>query len=414
MSLASACGYTREYFFSLAARSDEDLEIERNDIRDILRTVTGSGEGGSTSDAVSSHSPLSITTQVLSRLLHSCNDTVTSSPNQLVSETVVHGFSSLAKPLNYLAKYNVRIGGNGDVENLLDLAIALLCRFSESAIAAFHQRRPVSELLPYARIVDITIASLSPMIAAWCHAYESRKSRPTCATASPSKLLCVVIEASILSIESLPELGAESTLGDSQYDIRGTMRGPGGEDHVGILAIMRIVNECRELTTAVVDAVVPYIPRLYKLLQNLKKTESERGPGVYHGIGVTPYSRRILLRTLCHLELDSQGRTGAALVLEELFHNSVESIAALGGRNANYFEWQTLAEMTECTFDIAAFCPSIVSTLFTDLHAKNTSCLEALVSSCIRGYQDILDAPSSTEAAVQVSSPLQRMWRNMR
>jgi hypothetical protein len=401
MSLASVCGYPPHYFDDLSADSDEDIEIERNDVRDFLRTVTGSGEGGSTSEPTSLHGPLSMPSRVLSKLVHSCNDAVLMAhrQGQLFPETAVHAFSSLAKPLNVLAKHSSS-KGERDVqsENTLDTAMAMLCQICESTIRAFENRVPLADILPLSRLVDIAIASLSPMIAARCHI--AMAGGTSSSTRIPlASLLQVVLEASILSVEHLPELAAESSLDHSAHDIRGTMRGPGGEDHVGCLAIMRITNESSALTLAVVDEVVPLIPRICKLHQYLKMAEQERGWGVCHGKGVTPQSRRILLSVLCHLELASRGRAGAASVLEELFQNALETIAVCGGRNS--FDETTFFQMTESTFDLASFSPTIVSTLFIEPTASKTACLEALTSSCVLGYQRLLSISVDFEEATR-------------
>lgn len=100
MGLASTCGYPAVYFDDLAANSDEDLEIERNDVRDLLRAVAGSGESGSTFSPLSSGAPpIGATLKLLLRLLQACEHSILSSRqhHQLFEETVIHAFSALGK-----------------------------------------------------------------------------------------------------------------------------------------------------------------------------------------------------------------------------------------------------------------------------------------------------------------------------
>lgn len=97
MGLAAFCAYPARYFDDLRANSDEELEVERNDVRDLLRAVTGSGETGSTSDSKSDEAPMRVALQVLFHLLQACEKSVASAyeSQQLFEESVVHAFSSL-------------------------------------------------------------------------------------------------------------------------------------------------------------------------------------------------------------------------------------------------------------------------------------------------------------------------------
>jgi hypothetical protein len=401
LSLATTCGYPPNYFDHLAAPSDEELEIERNDVRELLRAVAGSGEGGSTSDVRSTteHGPLGVTTQILSRILQSCNEAIVTASDrgELFPEAAVHALSSLAKPLNSCAKYAAQSGSGGEeIESILNLATGLLCQLCKFTVDAFHRGVPGQQLLPISRIVDIAISSLSPMLSAICqrpHGLDTRS-------------LHVILEAAILSIEHISEIAAESTLRGTQYgDVRGTMRGPGGEDHVGSLALVRMAHESPALTQSMVAAATPFIPRLCNLYKQLKSSENERGPGVFHGKGVTPHSRRMLLGVVCHMELVSQGQAGASTWLQELFNSEIATIASFQGHLS--FDEKSLYRMCESTFDLAAFSPSIVSSLFASDHhptAQNTACIETLTNTCILGYQQLSISSAYTEATVQVRS----------
>jgi hypothetical protein len=287
MGLASTCGYPADYFAELGAPSLEELEVERNTVRDILRTLAG----------VENHERMSI--KVLSLLLQECEH---ANP----TETVVHAFSSLAKPLNHLAILYQRNPANGDYRTVLLLALRTIVRIQELHLHAFDRSADIATLLPWSRLANIATASLSPLIAALCQSNDGE---------FVSLLVRAVdhaVRAAALSVRRLPELWAASILGMNQYDIRGAMRTPGGEDHVGSLALMRLVFESHELVLFVLKASPDLIPRLIQLFNELKEIEVSRGQGVVHGAGVCPKSRRIILNVICHVESVMQGTTGAS------------------------------------------------------------------------------------------------------
>jgi len=94
MGMASKCGYPSGYFENLAANSDEDLEIERNDVRDLLRAVTGSG-----GESCTNLMPPSMTLTLLRNLLQACEQSILTSrrSHKLFDETVLHAFSALGE-----------------------------------------------------------------------------------------------------------------------------------------------------------------------------------------------------------------------------------------------------------------------------------------------------------------------------
>ena len=389
--MAASCAYPKNYFDELGSLSDEDLEIERNDVRDVLRSVTGSGEGGSTSAAVSTHGPLGLTSRILSRVLDSCNTVImaANTTGDFSIETAVHAFSSLAKPLNFIAKCSVQSSGNEEAGRILDVATSLLGHICKLSIEAFHQNLHVKQVLPISRITEIAIASLAPMLSA---IYQKGSQHPG--------LLSLIIEASVLSLERLPEVYASSTR-QTLYDVRGSMRGPAGEDHVGCLALMRMAREGNELTQAMSVAIAPSISRICSLYQTLKMIENERGFGIIHDRGVAPVSRRILLRVLCDLELASQGQIGASPLLKDLFESAVVTVASFKAKAS--FDEKSMGCLAECAFDLSYFAPPIVSMLFISDQLGSddtgTACVEALTNAVLAGYHHMV---STNEAIIQV------------
>ena len=153
-----------------------------------------------------------------------------------------------------------------------------------------------------------------------------------------------------------------------------------------------------------VATAAPFVSRLCNLHQQLKALEIERGYGVFHGKGVTPPARRMLLGVLCHLEISSRGQAGASSVLEKLFSEAIATVASF--ESDHTFDEKSLFQMSECTFDLAAFSPTIVSSLFAnsgDGHRQKTACMETLTNACIMGYQHLSLSTPDTEVVVQVS-----------
>lgn len=95
MALASSCSYPDGYFNNLGRSADEDLENERNDVRDIFRSTTNLEH--------SCHSSSTYSLQILERLVSACLHAVQmQGGSELPPESAVHCLSALAKPLNVL------------------------------------------------------------------------------------------------------------------------------------------------------------------------------------------------------------------------------------------------------------------------------------------------------------------------
>ena len=401
ISIALACGYPPHYFAHLSSESDHELEVERNDARDLLRTVSGSGEGGSTVNSDSNDLPLETTTRILAKIVEACKEAITASTQgpESFPEPAVHALSSLAKPVNHLSKCYATYGGTDDIRNILGSVLQALVEMNRMAVVGFHQNLPLDQLLPLSRLVNIANASFAPFLAALASIQDETIANGV------AQMLDIAIHGSILSLEHIPELCAPSILDHSQYDIRGTMRGPGGEDHVGCLTLMRLAFEGDDLGRMMVLSCAPYMSRLCDLHQSLKRIEVERGKTVLHGRGVTPQTRRILVGALCRLELISQAELGASAMLSSLFSTAITAISRFQPKTE--FHEQELFEMTESTLDLASFSPTIVASLFqptaTADDPPRTACLEVLTTACVHGYKRWSATDTSNEAILQVS-----------
>ncbi|KAL3925083.1 MAG: hypothetical protein SGILL_000639, partial [Bacillariaceae sp.] len=112
LNLSKMCLYPEGYFDNLETCNDEDLEVERNDVRDVLRTMAGMPQSkpGSEGNEVSA----AVCSSVLLRFLQLCANPMreAASSESLASETVLHAFSALAKPINSAASYYTRRCGS--------------------------------------------------------------------------------------------------------------------------------------------------------------------------------------------------------------------------------------------------------------------------------------------------------------
>jgi hypothetical protein len=197
-------------------------------------------------------------------------------------------------------------------------------------------------------------------------------------TTSLDTLLELILHTSMISLERLPELTAPSILPHSSYDIRGTMRGPGGEDHVGCLAIMRLVSESTSLTERVTKVIDAYADRMETLYFHFKELDLKRGAGIHRGIGVAPQTRRILLGTICRLISKLQG------VINKISQSTMHEIslycsAPLGAVG--------LYRLTELTLDLAAFPAKYVTAFLSGASGDFAQkCFEGLTHICLAGY----------------------------
>lgn len=108
MRLAAGCAYPADYFNDWTLNSDEELEVERNDVRDLLRAFVAPLQG-LTNDTTpqaqlngapsANASPNLVPLRLLVRLLIECDQTLIASieGRALFDEVVVHAFSSLGK-----------------------------------------------------------------------------------------------------------------------------------------------------------------------------------------------------------------------------------------------------------------------------------------------------------------------------
>lgn len=394
MSLATSCGYPSTYFNNFSAHTDEDLEIYRNDVRDMLRSLNGSEEGGSTSNVEANRSPLLISQKIIQKVLHAILDSLSRSRTEgsLPEETAVHAFSALAKPLNHQAQSWDQVGGQN-----LEIALQCVHYASEGVLSAFHRQYDPRVVLPIARTLCIGLASLSPMLsslaAVLCESNDEKCNHI-------QKVFQLVIQLELSSIEHFDELpSAMSTPG---VDVRGAMRGPGGEDHVACVALMRLCSSSRKSDHFVAMQFAPHLSRMCDMYRKLKQLEMKRGAHLLSVQGTTPKSRRILLGVICRVEATVQG--GASGVLQDIFQSAIESIISQNGRP---LDASGLLSLCEASYDLSAFPSSIISNFFETASHNEDMCHKILVHASCLGYLQSTSLEASEDALVQVSWQLE-------
>ena len=160
------------------------------------------------------------------------------------------------------------------------------------------------------------------------------------------------------------------------------------------------------LAFRVVAAAGPDIQQLCQLHDQLKSIEVAREKGAVHGTGVVPKSRRILLNVICHLEILTKGGAGCAVMLTELFGSAVASIAGyISADPLALDDENVIFQICESTWDLAAFSPSIVESLFNyedDQASSKMACLQVLTRAICRGYQRLTTSDDVASVDLQV------------
>ena len=217
LALGEACQYPRSYFSNLTINNNDEIEVERNDVRDVARTVCGLDSG-----VINDSSPSLL---VLERIINACGEAINRciGDNTLPHETAVHILSALAKPLNKLATlYKENQFHKG--RTVMISALTSLGSVNEKLSDSFEST-PMSDTLPISRLACMATASYSPMMSALVeviHGAGGEVDTELCS--SLKRTIMVSLRQAILSSAHIPELVAESTLSSSRYDIRGAMR----------------------------------------------------------------------------------------------------------------------------------------------------------------------------------------------
>ena len=399
--LSDKCRYPENYFSNLSTNNDEDLEVERNDVRDLLRSVCTLELTASQGSRVS--------LMILDRIVEHCVKAVSdqSGHSNLPPETIIHAISAPAKSLQILARALTQPGEIDQhlAEAIIHNSLDCLSIYCEKLLNGFSQSLPMSETIPISRLICLTVASFAPFFATMIESDQSALLEKT------HRVIGLAVLAIASSITNLPELIVASTLVNTRYDIRGAMRAPGGEDHCGCIALMRIVKAGEELAKCSLecasrisntDIIVTY-KELAKVYVSLHGAETERPPGQMHGKGVTPKSRRVYLTAFSKIGLITMSAHPAtadaiSTELKLLFQKPIDVILSCKQRT-DLTQAQTMFILCEACFDLSAFPPMLCKELFA-VNGFGTAATEVLIEACLTGFnQNSNEEPS--DVAIQ-------------
>ena len=382
LQLMSSCMYPECYFDNFTLDSDHDLEVERNNVRDVVRSL-------------GCLSPL-----ILRYLVSSCHNnprvTITLSDSKetynLPSENVMHTISALAKPLNRLTNNNDQI--DEEMSSILIQALDLVGSCSKTLSAIFRRgqyHRLKKVMFPVSRLCCMAVASYSPFLSSICKISNANilphlKQLRDCF--EENFRYCV--DQSLMSLRYIPEYAAQSSLGDTQYDIRGAMCGPGGEDHVGCLVLMRLVDEGESLSTylaSIDSSSFPIFNLILAILDELKRSEVNRGLNSAEHEITTPMTRRIILRSLSKLVLKKQS---GEEYLASLFQSSLNILSSFSFDDVCSSE--DIFRLCEEVFDLSFFgsySSNLFSSEFLSMHKVASLALQNVIKIVKQGYQTI-------------------------
>jgi len=408
LALAEKCAYPAGYFTDLSLDNDEDLEVERNDVRDIIRVLTNL-------DKKMQQVPLLINDYILQ---YCCEKIITlrTGLNTLPPEAAVHILSSPAKTLLCLAEsISNPIHNSEMVLVIIQRALDCIKATCESVIESFRCGSSITETLPVSRLLCICLASYSPFFSSLLSNSDHLNNE---LLERLQQVLGLFIFAAAESITHIPELVSSSSLNlTTLYDIRGAMRGPGGEDHVGCIAIMRLAFESEHLALAALKFaaavnnvdVVFIIMKLSQLHESLHALEMKRAPGVSHGTGVAPKSRRVLLKSICRFgciiaKHDMASKDLIQTELRRLFSNPLSTMLK-ANTMSDISRAQLLYYICESTYDLSSFPPEFCSLLFeSEIHSQQNdviTSMQLLVNIAVSGYNEFINCCDSTETVTQ-------------
>lgn len=379
LSLATSCGYPPTYFDHPSANNDDEIEIERNDIRDVARAVCSLDKN----DFIIDTSPSIL---ILERMIGACSAAIyeAMSMNSLPPETAVHILSALAKPLNQLGRTYKEQKSNLTC-SLISVSMQALANVCNQLNSSFSSRS-ISQILPLSRLACMAIASLSPMLSSLAELIRIPPTSVTVKEMLDTFILSIrcFLQHVMLSTATIPELMAESTLKETRYDIIGAMRGSGGEDHVGCIALLRLSHESDHLIDAIFDIYgFTILDDLCSLHQGLKNSELQRGVNVDYGTGVCPVSRRIVLKVISRLAIHRIKSTNddageGQVILHSLALAPLNELKSL---KDSPLTPEKLFRLCEASYDFAFFSPEVVGDIL-----NNPSDLDLVFDCVVEGY----------------------------
>jgi hypothetical protein len=216
LQLARQCAYPSNYFINMTEESDEELEIERNDVRDVFRSICNIENTGG--------KPIIISLLILEKVLNLCHERLDDTAIEN-AEPIIHILSSLAKPVNWIA-INLLPSDNALAQTSLTLTIHCLHKVFVGLLGIFSSSLSTPTVFPSIRLASLAIASFSPSF----HGIGMFLSKEVENDEYRLfyEMLGLSVSFAIVSLQRVPELfGDNSQALISHLNIKGAMRAPG-------------------------------------------------------------------------------------------------------------------------------------------------------------------------------------------
>lgn len=174
---------------------------------------------------------------------------------------------------------------------------------------------------------------------------------------------------------------------------------------MGCIALLRLSHESDHLTSSIFEVygIATIWHDLYNLYQGLKKSELERDVGCDWGKGVTPISRRIILRVISRLALYEMNETNGQSQTSEgqsiLCQLLQAPLNEMRSQRDLPYSAEKLHRLCEAAFDLSFFSPELVANIF----AKPSDDLGIMFECVIMGYSKLSFTSDADVMCQQVS-----------
>ena len=158
---------------------------------------------------------------------------------------------------------------------------------------------------------------------------------------------------------------------------------------MGCIALLRLSHETTFLTNVIFEVYPNILLDLVQLYTRLKASELQRTVGCVHGKGVTPISRRIVLRVISRLALSemkgthNDQSTNGKMILQQLVQGPMGELRSQAGQP---FSAEKMFRVCEASSDLSFFSSELVA----DLFCNPSDDLGIIFESVITGYSKLL------------------------
>jgi hypothetical protein len=322
IALGHVCSYPREYFTNPMNAYDFELEVERNAVRDLIRTVTPNPA-----------STLNMLKLCLGEM------------KQSVTETGVHAFSALCKSVHSsIAKSSVADSCAAEISEVALGCFELMLPF----VLGLANGSDPSLRLQFSRI---SLLAISSSVATLNLIHPLHPSRVAAIVNSSAQLACTTCVAVREYPNAVTDLNTFLNTGEARS---GTFHSPGGEDHLGSLLINRLCSEPGPILQIMAAGMRHFIDLHSGLLEGERRAAEGR-------MMMTGKSRRLVLQGVARLCVVSSEHS------EPVLHSLLSStVAVINDITSSQPTQHTLATLCDAILDIAEFGDVLSSNILSE------------------------------------------------